>query len=51
MNNVLTKEEIVSAILKLDNWKDIEYIIDKIYNFRNPVFDKWSKDNRDKISE
>jgi len=44
MNNIATKEEIAEAILKLDNWRDIEYILDSVFNNRNLVFTKWLKD-------
>lgn len=49
MNGIAVKEEIAEAILKLDKWRDIEYILDSIFNTRNLVFTKWLKDNSNEI--
>lgn len=49
MNSIATKEEIVEAIMKLDKWRDIEYIFDSVFNTRNLVFTKWLKDNGNEI--
>ena len=47
----MNRNEIIDYILKLEDWKDIEYILQMIWNRRNIVFQKWLRRVKDKASE